>query len=137
MGLDLLRPLRGCFVCDSCGDLSDSRGFVRRDGLLKRVENENLVWFNNFYYYHEGCLEEVLNNPQDYGLKKTDKALFIARLIERDRILFEIKTVETHEVLIRLHPEKSKDKQPEEKQTEVQHQEPGKSRYDIAKEEVK
>jgi len=37
-----------------------------------------------YYYYHPECIDRVLNNAEDYPMRKVDFALEVSRIIKED-----------------------------------------------------
>lgn len=66
-----------CVLCKKRKGLRNSIDWVKNYGMYSERTVE--------YYYHPGCVHDVLCNPEEYGHKKVDLALGIVERAQQKR----------------------------------------------------
>jgi len=63
------------------------------DGPLRKISERGIYEGYRHYYYHQECLEKILENPEDYSHIKVDMALDICDNLDARRRETEKKLV--------------------------------------------
>lgn len=80
-------------ICELCGQYSDEK---LKHWLLKVIETNKNTY--KIIYYHDGCLKEVLTNPEKYDNSILEKTIEIYEFLterkrKRDNLLKKISEI--------------------------------------------